>query len=230
MRSQPPQLSASRLSRCASEAAQGGRGPKGKGGDNGVTPAISIGTVTNVGPAGPPTVTISGPPEAPVLNFELQQGSGGAPGAAGPSGAEALAAQKTAEPTPQNATFRFPSGTGVFGPGHSWFFLTAIVEKLDGLGTTTGESRAGIWIVHVNGRLGLQIGNVHFGQLIGWFASAAPLPSWGGLASINITLVSTTNSEFSITIACAGPATGPSPPACKWSVNLIPIGNNFVGP
>lgn len=52
-------------------------------GPAGTAATVAIGTVTNVGPSGPPTVTNVGTSSAATLNFGLQQGATGATGPAG---------------------------------------------------------------------------------------------------------------------------------------------------
>ena len=49
-------------------------GPKGDKGDTGETPDISIGTVTTVEPGEPAAASMSGTPEAPVLNLSIPKG------------------------------------------------------------------------------------------------------------------------------------------------------------
>ena len=65
------------------QGVQGERGPAGEDGVDGVTPNLSIGTVT-VGET--PSATISGSPEAPVLNLVLQAGPKGDKGDQGDQG------------------------------------------------------------------------------------------------------------------------------------------------
>ena len=52
-------------------------GPKGDKGDTGETPDISIGTVTTVEPGTPASASMSGTPEAPVLNLSIPKGAVG---------------------------------------------------------------------------------------------------------------------------------------------------------
>ena len=54
---------------------QGQQGPKG---DTGATPEITIGTVTTGAPGTDASATITGTPEAPVLNFQIPRGNPGA--------------------------------------------------------------------------------------------------------------------------------------------------------
>ena len=53
-------------------------GPKGDKGDTGETPDISIGTVTTVEPGTPAAASMTGTPEAPVLNLSIPKGLVGA--------------------------------------------------------------------------------------------------------------------------------------------------------
>lgn len=54
------------------------KGDKGDKGDTGATPEITIGTVTTGAPGTDASATITGTPEAPVLNFQIPRGNPGA--------------------------------------------------------------------------------------------------------------------------------------------------------
>ena len=64
--------------------ATGATGATGQQGPRGPMPEISVGTVTTLAENFPATVTITGPPQAPVLNFGIPIGHTGATGATGP--------------------------------------------------------------------------------------------------------------------------------------------------
>lgn len=65
--------------------ADGSPGTPGAPGADGVTPDFSIGTVTTLEPTQPATATITGTPEAPVLNLGIPKGAKGDPGQGGGS-------------------------------------------------------------------------------------------------------------------------------------------------
>ena len=65
-------------------AQAGGAGPTGAAG---TAATVAIGTVTTLGAGIPATVSITGTPQAAILNFGIPQGVAGAAGASGSSGA-----------------------------------------------------------------------------------------------------------------------------------------------
>lgn len=67
--------------------ADGSPGTPGAPGADGVTPDFRIGTVTTLEPTQPATATITGTPEAPVLNLGIPKGAKGDPGQDGASDA-----------------------------------------------------------------------------------------------------------------------------------------------
>lgn len=59
---------------------EGPEGPIGNPGPTGATPSIRVGTVTTVQPTTPASVSITGTPEVPILNFNIPQGVKGEAG------------------------------------------------------------------------------------------------------------------------------------------------------
>ena len=94
----------------------GNTGPAGGTGATGVTPVITTGVVIPVPSGTAPSVTISGTPEAPVFDWELEagvQGVAGATGGVGPAGADGA---DSTVPGPQGDTGATGADSTVPGP------------------------------------------------------------------------------------------------------------------
>ena len=126
---------------------------RGEPGAPGATPEISIGQVQTV-PAGQEAVTITGPAEAPTLDFALPagrlgwtgdrgpQGLPGAPGPAGPAGADGVgiaslgvAGGSLKIVTTDGKTHLLPFPAGLVGPGATG----SVTTGLEGVGLATGR-------------------------------------------------------------------------------------------
>lgn len=113
------------------EGPQGSPGPKG---DPGVTPQLTIGTVTTLEPGEDATVAITGPAEAPVLNFGIPKGEPGEGSIGGSDLPATTAADRGKAPT-VNAAGTGYELTGPYAP-----LSAAIIETAQGNPATCEDS------------------------------------------------------------------------------------------
>ena len=105
---------------------QGNPGPAGQDGAPGVTPQLTIGTVTTLEPDEDATVAITGPAEAPVLNFGIPKGEPGEGSTGGSDLPATTAADRGKAPTVNVA------GTGYELTGPYAPLSAAIIETAKG--------------------------------------------------------------------------------------------------
>ena len=105
---------------------QGNPGPAGQDGAPGVTPQLTIGTVTTLDPDEDATVTITGTAEAPVLNFGIPKGEPGEGSTGGSDLPATTAANRGKAPTVNSA------GTGYELTGPYAPLSAAIIETAKG--------------------------------------------------------------------------------------------------
>ena len=104
----------------------GETGPQGPKGDTGATPQLTIGTVTTLEPGEDATVAITGPAEAPVLNFGIPKGEPGEGSTGGSDLPATTAADRGKAPT-VNAAGTGYELTGPYAP-----LSAAIIETAKG--------------------------------------------------------------------------------------------------
>lgn len=113
---------------------QGNPGPAGQDGAPGVTPQLTIGTVTTLEPDEDATVAITGTTEAPVLNFGIPKGEPGDSGTSGSDLPATTAADRGKAPTVNVA------GTGYELTGPYAPLSAAIIETAQGNPVTCEDS------------------------------------------------------------------------------------------